>query len=175
MSLARFWSTIKLLHLSQPAGDRALYRAVRGRQIGSVLEVNVGTAARSQQLVQWLRLLGNQEAFRYVAVDAYESGGAGHISLKSFHSVMGKLGVKPLPIPEMGNLSVALTRVAHTIGAVDLVILDCPPSEFVMGPVATILPRLVGPNSLVMAQAADVEGLRPLDISSWETVATRAA
>ena len=175
MSLARFWSTVKLLHFSKPAGDRPLYRAVKGRVVESVLEVNVGTGARSRTLISWLRQQGSEGAIRYAAIDTFEMGGAEHVALKDFHSELGKLGVKPLPVPNTGSLAVALKRVAHTIGAVDLVILDCAPVYFTDPAVDAVMNKIVKPTSIVMAQCAEAEGLWPQEVTRWQSTQHRQA
>lgn len=142
MSLGRIWSSLKTLHFSKPAGDRPLFRAIRDRllsggTIETVLEVNVGNGDRSERLMRWIADVhqgtgvsqSSHLLSRYAAIDTFEMGGQGHCSLKAFHSRVGKLGVKPFPVPDTGNLHTALTRVAHTLGAVDFVILDRVPSE----------------------------------------------
>lgn len=159
MSLARFWSSLKLLHFSKPAGNRPLYQAVRGRVIQSVLEINVATGERSERLIGWLREQGSEGTIRYAAVDPFEAGGAGHLGLKEFHSRLGRLGARPLPVPLAGSLAVSLTRVAHTIGAVDLLILDCSGAELNDPAVLHILPRLVREDSVVLTRAEATGGL----------------
>lgn len=175
MSLARFWSTFKLLRLSQPAGDRALYKAVRGHQITSVLEVHVGDGSRSQTLVQWLREQGQEGPIRYAAVDPFDMGGENHMSLKQFHTELGRLGTKPLPVPHTGNLGMALKRVLHTIGPVDLIVLDCPPQEYLETTAAQVLSRLTHEQSIVMGQCAETSGLWPIDLPRSEATTTAAA
>lgn len=175
MSLARFWSSLKLLRFSQPAGDRPLYQAVRGRVIGSVLEVNIGEAARAERLIGWLREQGSVGTIRYAAVDPFETGGAGHIGLKNFHSRLGRLGAKPLPVPLAGSLAASLTRVAHTIGAVDLLILDGSAADFDVPAVRMILPRLVHPESIVMVAADDAGRLQLRPASLYVDVTDQRA
>ncbi|WP_164102210.1 hypothetical protein [Candidatus Laterigemmans baculatus] len=152
MSLARFWSSLKLLHFSKPAADRPLYQAVRGRVIQSVLELRIGTGERSERLIGWLREQGSEGTIRYAAVDPFEAGGAGHLGLKEFHSRLGRLGARPLPVPLAGSLAMALTRVAHTIGAVDLLVLDGSEAELNDPAVLHVLSRLVREDSLVLTR-----------------------
>ena len=175
MSLARFWSTWKLLRFSQPAGNRPLYRELKGRTVESVLEVNVGSGERSRTVVQWLRDQGNAGPLRYAAIDPFEMGEGERISLKGFHSEMGKLGVKPLPVPDTGNLAVSLKRVAHTIGAVDVLVLDCAPARFADPAVDTIMPLLLKPTTLVMGQCAEAEGLWVINACRWNEPAEKVA
>ena len=159
MSLARFWSSFKLLNLSNPAGDRILFRSVRDRKIESILEVNVGTGSRCERLLPWLREQAELETIRYAAVDPFETGGGEHIALKEFHSRLGRLGAKPLPVPNTGNLGTALARVAHTIGAVDLAIFDCDRSELQANATLAVLPRIICPETLVLVRKCSSEGL----------------
>jgi hypothetical protein len=188
MSLARFWSSFKLLNLSKPAGDRPLYRLVRGKRIESVLEVNVGDGVRCQRLVAWLREQVSPEqsarevssgepsqsgVIRYAAIDAFETGGAGHLTLKAFHSHLGRLGVKPLPVPDTGNLAAALARVAHSIGCVDLAIFDCSESSLQDPTVAAILSRVVKDDSLVLVRNSEGTGLRAVSASELANLRSR--
>lgn len=152
MSLARFWSKFKLLHFSQPVGDRPLYRAIQGRAITSILEINAGTCQRSERIVQSLREQGLGDGFRYAVIDPFEMGGSERLTLKGCHTLLGKLGARPLPVPNTGNLAVALTRVAHTIGAIDLVIADCAMSELEQPSVRAVLHKLLHTESLLVGK-----------------------
>lgn len=172
MSLARFWSTFKLLKLSKPATDRPVYKAVRGKKIASILELNIGTGKRAEILVPWLRQQADVETIRYAAVDEFETGGSDHVSLKDFHSRLGRLGTKPFPVPHTGNLAAALARVAHTIGAVDLAIFDCDPPSIAEPAVVTILSKLLHPETVVLVRSSDSAMLRlvsAIEVSRLDT------
>lgn len=171
MSLARFWSTFKLLKLSKPAANRPIYNAVRGKAVGSILEVNVGSGTRCEVLIPWLRQQAELETIRYAAVDEFETGGAGHVSLKEFHSRLGRLGTKPLPVPNTGNLSAALARVAHTIGAVDLAIFDCEAKCLSEPTVAAILPRLLKADTIILVRSQGSEMLATTSATELTKVA----
>jgi hypothetical protein len=157
MSLSQIWSTFKLLHLSQPAGARPLYRAVRGRPIRKVLEVHLGDARRTYQLIAWLRQQGNEGPLRYAAIDLFEMAEHPQLELKAFHQSLSKRGVKSLPIP--GTLAQGLPRAANAIGTVDLAIFDVPAEELQQGSVQSLLPRVLGSETLVLCRTADEAGL----------------
>ena len=149
MSLANWWYTFRTTRLSKPAEDRALYRATRKRPISSILEVGIGDGSRCQHLIQWLQRQPEcSEKLRYVAIDLFEAGGS--TSLKDFHSLITSVGAKPLPIP--GDLATGLPRVAHTIGAVDLVILDSDIEQIADRGVLDFAPRIVHDNSIIIAR-----------------------
>ncbi len=175
MSLARFWSTFKLLHLSKPIGDRPLYRSVRGRRISSVLEINASSCQRSERLIHWLREQGMEAGFRYAVIDPFEMGGSDRVTLKGCHSLLSKLGAKPFPVPMTGNLATALTRVAHTIGSVDLLVADCPPEQLNEAMVRAIMPRIIHADSLVMGRADASENLVPIDVHHFTSEPMRKA
>lgn len=159
MSLARFWASFKTLYLSKPREDRPLFRELREAiqertPLVKILEVGVGNGDRSERIVHWLRENGACDPQRYAAIDAFELGGPGHISLKDYHRRLSKLGgeIKPFPVPITGNLSIALTRVAHTLGGVDCMILDIEPSAWGDPQSTAMLRRLIHPQTLVLGK-----------------------
>jgi hypothetical protein len=175
MSLARFWSKFKLLHFSQPAGDRPLYRAIQGKSISSVLEINAGSGQRSERLIKSLREQGMGDGFRYAVIDSFEMGGEGRLTLKGCHTLLGKLGAKPLPVPHTGNLAVALTRVAHTIGAVDLVVADCGIGEIEQPAVRAVLHKILHADTLLVCKSDASSPFSLLPVGQFVTEPMRRA
>jgi len=146
MGLAEWWYSFRTTRLSKPAEDRCLFRATQGRVVQSVLEVGIEDPPRCEKLIPWL--LGQQEggSLRYAAIDMFEAGGG--ISLKQFHALVTRSGAKPLPIP--GELASGLPRVAHTIGAVDLMFLSQDEDQLQDPSVAAFLPRVLHDDSVVI-------------------------
>lgn len=171
MSLSQLWNSVKVLHFSQPASDRPLYRAVRGRTIHSVLEVNVGSGARSERLIDWLRAQGQTGPIRYAAIDDFELGGEGHIGLKAYHQRLSQRGAKPFPVP--GDVAAAMRRVAQTVGAVDLLVFDLEAAQWHSAAIAAIAPRLVHPQTLVLIADGTPSSLRVTQIEAAGTAAPR--
>ncbi len=151
MSLSQTWATFKLLHLSKPAGDRVLYKAVRGQTVASVLEINVTSLARTERLIGWLRKQGNEGPLRYAAIDLFEMAETGaKLGLKEFHQRLSALGVKPLPIP--GSPAQGLPRVANALGAIDVVILEVPAEQLADPLLQTLLARVMHQQTIVVAR-----------------------
>ena len=147
MGLADWWYVVQTTHLSRPAEHRELYRATRNKTILSVLELGIDDATRCRRLLAWLDFQQGKPPNRYAAIDLFED--AGHLSLKAFYSVIVAAGTKPMPVP--GDLVTGLPRVAHTIGAVDLLIMDEPVNS-IADPVARhFLPRVVHADSIIIA------------------------
>ncbi|WP_153559040.1 hypothetical protein [Roseimaritima sediminicola] len=153
MSLAQTWATFKLLHLSKPAGDRCLYKSVRGQTVASVLEINLAGLDRTTRLIDWLRQQGNEGPIRYAAIDLFEMAEDGHgVGLKTFHQKLSALGVKPLPIP--GTPAQGLPRVANTLGAIDLVVFDADQQQLDDPLLQTLLNRVTHQKSILLARDA---------------------
>ncbi len=151
MSLAQTWATFKLLHLSKPAGDRLLYKSVRGQTIASVLEINLASMQRTTQLIGWLRQQGNTGPIRYAAIGMFEMADSGpKLGLKDFHQQLSALGVKPLPIP--GTAAQGLPRVANTLGAIDLVIFEGDREQLHDPLLQPLLARITHQKSIVLAR-----------------------
>ncbi|QDS90820.1 hypothetical protein EC9_50370 [Rosistilla ulvae] len=160
MGLADWWYVFQTTRLSKPAEDRVLFRATANRKIQSVLEAGLGDGSRCDRLLQWLEHHDSIPT-RYAAIDQFEAGGG--ISLKQFHAKLTGLGIKPMPVP--GNLATGLPRVAHTIGAVDLLILDQDRDGLSDPSIQNFLPRVVHSDTIVIATDSQTNNLYLIDPS----------
>lgn len=160
MSPGEWWAAFRLLRLSKPAGDRPLYRSLRSRPIASVLEIGVGSEQRLRRLIDWNRRQGGT-LVRYAAIDPFES--EGRAPLKDVHRRCAALQLKPILVP--GPVAVGLPRVASTVGAVDLVIINEHLDQFSEPRVQAMLPRILGPATLALAVVpAGGRVLQPVDL-----------
>lgn len=170
MSVAKTWSAFQLLHLSKPAGERIVYKATKGRPISSVLEVQLSGWQRTERLIAWLRSQGNTGPLRYVAVDLFDiSDRAESIELKAFHQRLAAQGLKPLPIP--GTPEQGLPRVIHTLGAIDLVLVDLPPEQQADPVIASLLARVVHQDSVLLVQDGP-QSFQSIDARSLQSPAS---
>ncbi len=98
-----------LIKKSIAADDRSL----------RVLEIGVGDGSRSADVLRTLMSIKPAESIHYSAVDTFEMGD-GPISLRDFNRLLRGLGVHPqlFPMPVV----IGLTRLAHTVGQVDLIL-----------------------------------------------------
>ncbi|QDV71239.1 hypothetical protein Poly24_49730 [Rosistilla carotiformis] len=158
MGLADWWYVFQATRLSKPAENRVLFRATANRKILSVLETGLEDGSRCERLLQWLKHHDSVPA-RYAAIDQFEAGGG--ISLKQFHSKLAAFGIKPMPIP--GTLATGLPRVAHTIGAVDLLILNQDRDSLCEPAVQNFLPRIIHPETVVIATDSATKHLYAID------------
>lgn len=139
--------------MAKPVAERELFRQLLAKPIASVLEVGVGNGERMKRIAQLVQLAPNSTQLRYAGVDGFESAqdGTEHLTLKRAHQLATQLGLKASLIP--GDLKTAMPRVAHKIGASDLVIVD---GNFDMakplsGPVGQWLHHITHSSSVVLA------------------------
>lgn len=109
-------------YLGKPATCRDLFLYIGDQPIHSILEIGMGDGSRLRSLLPLCRLSSSAEKLRYAALDPFESGEAGRLSLKVAHRLLNDLDVKAHLIP--GDPVHGLVRVAHTVLPSDLVIID---------------------------------------------------
>lgn len=147
--------------LAKPVAERELFRLLLAQPIASVLEIGVGNGERMKRIVQLAQLAPTATQLRYVGVDGFESAqdGAPHLTLKQAHQQASQLGLRATLIP--GDLRSAMPRVAHKVGASDLVIVD---GEFdvsspTSGPIGQWLHHITHSSSVVLAAPRRGESL----------------
>ncbi len=121
-----------LLYFSQPANDRALYKAVKGRTIRSVLEFGIGDGTRTKNLIEVISWEQANLPLRYTGIDLFEGRPKGQkgLTLKQAFAEIRAPEVKVQLIP--GLPYDALLRCASTLSETDLIILaaDQRPEDF---------------------------------------------
>lgn len=156
-----YWS-----NFAKPVTERALFRALLQGQFASVLEIGVGDGARMRRIARLVSRPDESQPLRYVGTDEFESAtdGGRHLSLKQTHQLAGQLGLKATLIP--GDATSALPRVAHKIGAADLVIIDGGISLQTPrnGPIGNWLDHIAHAQSTVLACSQPGETLVELDV-----------
>lgn len=167
-----YWS-----NFGKPVGDRALFRVLAKYEIGSVLEIGVGNGARMRRLAKLAQMPPGCECLRYVGTDEFEAAqdSRSHMSLKQAHQVAGRLNMKACLIP--GDLSAAVPRVAHKVGASDLIIVDggIDPESPLSGPVGPWLNRIGHATTILLGCCEPGQELIRVDSSLLDLPANRAA
>ncbi|MCR9293031.1 MAG: hypothetical protein NXI32_09960 [bacterium] len=114
-----YWS-----NFGKPSEDRALFKILIKHEIGSVLEIGIGCGDRMRRIAKLAQLPADATTLRYVGTDEFEAArdDQAHLSLKQAHQLAGRLDIKASLIP--GDALAAVPRVAHKIGASDLIIVN---------------------------------------------------
>lgn len=163
-----------LLYLSQPAGDRAIYRALRRGAGQKVLEIGVGTGRRSLRIIELASRDGLPAEF--IGIDLYEArpDGTSRISLKSAHSMFKQTRARARLVP--GDAFSALARTANEIGPCDLIVISSDQLGEPLDRAWFYLPRLLRENTRVFVERP-ADGARPgcFELISHAEIRRRAA
>ena len=121
-----------LLYFSQPANDRALYKAVKGRSIRSVLEFGVGDGTRTKNLLEVISWQQDNLPLRYMGIDQFEARPKGEkgLTLKQAFAEIRAPEVKVQLVP--GLPYDALLRCNNVLAETDLILIaaDQQPADF---------------------------------------------
>jgi hypothetical protein len=93
-----------------------LQKRLRALSVSSVLEIGVGDGSQAVAVMETLS--GQSDTIRYYGIDEFEM--AGGVNLKEFHQHLRNHNIHPRLFP--GSVDRALMQIAHTVGAVDLVL-----------------------------------------------------
>lgn len=116
----RFWLT----RLSKPAAERAIYRHVLKAAPRRIVELGLGTLARTERLLQTAGSLNDPATLHYVGLDRFEGrlpADPPGVTLKQAHQRLHKLAKVQL-VP--GNPDTSLSRVCNHLGSFDLVVIS---------------------------------------------------
>jgi hypothetical protein len=124
MNRLTWFQRVYWTRFSKPVAERELVRYIIANPIASLLEIGVGDGSRLKRVSQIVQMKAGVERIRYVGVDEFEASkdSRPHLSLKVAHQLASQLDFKVTLMP--GDLKSAIPRVAHKIGASDLIIID---------------------------------------------------
>src|SRR5690606_30991433 len=104
-----------LLYFSQPAADRSLYKAIKGRKVASIVEIGVGSGERTSRLIEVLGWEAGNHPLHYTGVDLFEQRAKERpgLTLKEAFARFKFDNVKVRLVP--GDPYSALARVANQL------------------------------------------------------------
>ncbi len=177
MSRPNWLQKIYWTRFAKPIEDRELFKQLISRHISSVLEIGVGDGSRMQRIAQLTQLASGTETLRYIGTDEFESArdNRRHLTLKQAHQKATQLGFKASLIP--GDVNSAIPRVAHKLGASDLVIVEggLDPAQPMASPFGAWLNRLAHSDSVVLACAQPGTALQIVNLQNIELPSRIAA
>ncbi|TWT53459.1 hypothetical protein Pla22_10880 [Rubripirellula amarantea] len=141
-----------------------LLKQIKSLSVETALEVGVGDGSRAIEVIQTLTAQSDKTV-RYIALDQFEMAG-GETTLMQFHQKLRAAGVSSQVYPE--SLDRGLTRVAHTIGSVDLVLFSQPQNEWDTPEIHGLLARICKPSTVVLVHEGP--SWQPLKRSSQSQV-----
>lgn len=147
-----------LAYLSQPGGERPIYRAIRRHKARTILEIGMGAGLRSSRMIDAMWRSGGREGIRYAGIDLFElspDAGASKLSLKSAHCQLKPTGAKVRLVP--GDPFTALARAANEIGACDVIVVAAGHDSDSLSRAWFYVPRLLHPGTQVFVERAAAE------------------
>ncbi len=164
-----------LLHLSKPAANRIIYRAIQRARAARIIELGIGTARRAVNMIQLA--LGHHPAreIRYAGIDLFEDRRAADppgISLRRAHCLLTATGARIRLVP--ATPADGLSRTANMLGKADLVILSALGDPQGLARAWFYIPRLLHDRSLVFLEEPAGGGqtaVRPVSQAELERLA----
>jgi hypothetical protein len=144
-----------LLYFSQPAADRALYKARAGRPVRSIVELGISLGERTPRLLEVASWRSDCLPLRYTGIDLFEGRAAGlprlpRLTLKQAHGALRLPNVRVQLVP--GDPHAALARVANSLAGTDLLIVDARQDRESLERAWNWVPRMVTPQTLVFVE-----------------------
>jgi hypothetical protein len=141
-----------LLYFSQPASDRPLYKAVKGRTIRSVIELGLGDGQRTTRLFEVLAWKDGNLPLRYTGIDLFEGRPTGSkgLTLKQAFATVRANDVKVQLVP--GTPHDALARCANQLAATDLLIISADQQAADLERAWKYIPRTLHKDSLILRE-----------------------
>ena len=139
-----------LAYLSQPAGDRILYRTIRKRRVRRILEIGVGDGLRAGRMIRLAQRYHGAASVRYAGVDLFEAQPATAgpaMLLKNAYRMLRATGAMIHLLP--GDPLEAVARSANSLSGNELVIVATNEDAAALGRAWFYLPRMLTPNALV--------------------------
>lgn len=158
----------------------AILKKLNGVSAQSVLEISVGDGSRAVEVLALLRTTaakaGNIDAdsikLRYAAIDQFEMGGGAN-TLMQFHQTIRGGGIRPQVFPE--SVGRGLTRVAHTLGSMDLILISSEAGDWATAENKALLARVTHDQSRIFFERDDAWHSLELSELGSEPVYRRAA
>lgn len=145
-------------YFSKPADERVLFRVVRRRMVGSIVEIGVGDGRRAERLIRAVAANNPPAGVRYAGIDLFEARPEGkpRISLKSAHRRLAPLADKLRLIP--GDPYAALARMANSLTNTDLLIIGGDQDAESLARAWFYVPRMLHSDSQVLVQTTAASG-----------------
>ena len=161
-----FFRYARLALFSKEAGDRFLYRLVKGQRTRRIVELGIESIERTTNVVQLAVEQAKQTSVLYSGFDAFDERPQEEepLSLLVAHRRLSACGAKVRLTP--GGAIQALPSMANSLADTDLVIISAAVTDADLAPVWFYLPRMCHPGTRVIRQQTERK-----EDGGWATVA----
>jgi len=170
-----------LLYFSQPAADRALFKALKGRPIRAIVELGVGLGGRTERVLEVAAWRRECLPLRYTGIDLFDSRPPGQpqLTLKQAFAGLRATGATIRLVP--GDPHSALARMANALVGTDLLLVAAGQDADSLARAWRYIPRMIHPQTLIFQQEAGQGAskqswrlVRPADIDKLAEAAGKA-
>jgi len=174
------WRIFYLSHLSNPASDRVIYRAIVQKKSYRILELGIADGRRALRMIDAAAGLTSRSDIQYTGMDSFEDRGETDgpgLSLIAAHRVLTRSGAKIKLIP--GDPLRSLARAANELGQVDLLVISSQAEPDRLSRVWYFVPRLLHAQSRIFVEQTLPGGKKTLlavsarEVEQWAAKAIR--
>ena len=147
---------------TQTAEDRPLFRIIRERKVRSILEIGVGTAERTQRILEAATRNRPVGGVCYAGIDLFEAreDRTTGLSLKQVHRLLKPTKAKVRLVP--GDPYSALSRVANSLAGTELVIISADQPSDSLHRAWFYMPRVLAADATVFIESSDPKTGEPM-------------
>ncbi|MCU0878663.1 MAG: hypothetical protein MUF06_12830 [Pirellulaceae bacterium] len=167
MSVGNLLRSSYLYYFSQPASDRTLFKAMKGRPIRSIVEIGVSLGGRTERLLEVAAWQPQSLPLQYTGIDLFDSRPVGQpkLSLKQAFHDLRATGATIRLVP--GDPLAALSRTANALSGTDLLLVSGPQDTHSLAAAWKYVPRMIHPETLVFVEQSSESAKNP----AWRLLA----
>jgi hypothetical protein len=152
VSVGSLLRSFYLLYFSQPANDRALYRAVRSHAIRSIVELGISPTTRTPRLLEVASWRTASLPLRYTGIDLFEARPIDRprLPLKHAFATLQSPNIRVQLVP--GDPATALRHTANSLVGTDLLIISADQDRDALARAWTWMPRMLAATSLIFLE-----------------------
>jgi hypothetical protein len=161
LSVGNLLRSSYLYYFSQPASDRTLFKAMKGRPIRSIVEIGVALGGRTERLLEVAAWQPKCLPLQYTGIDLFDSRPAGQpkLSLKQAFHDLRATGATIRLVP--GDPLAALCRTANALTGTDLLLVSGPQDPHSLAAAWKYVPRMIHGETLVFVEQAGESAKNP--------------
>jgi hypothetical protein len=173
LSAANGLKALWLSYLSQPAGDRILYRTIRKRKVRRIVEIGIGGGERALRMISLAQRYRPAPEVRYTGIDWFEARAldVSHgMSLKQTYRLLRGTNARIHLVPS--DAHEAFARVANALSGNELIVISSDEPAESLGRIWFFLPRMLAPGALVLfSQSSEPNRTwRPLSLAEIQSL-----
>ena len=170
MAAASWLNYVYHAYLSNPKGDRILFRTVKRRKACRIVELGIGSLARSRRLIEIAQRNMGSRPVAYSGLDWFDTRPETlpMMRLKDAYRVLHTTGAETRLIP--GDPAQSLLAVANEHVGTDILVISWDVEMESLASAWFYVPRMLHPNSVVLRQVETRDGKSAFERIAQESI-----